>query len=423
MSEAEVGAGRLRDEADFRRYWWSRVLSLSGTVITLVALPVLVYRLSDSAFLTALVAALEAAPYLVFGLLAGALSDRWDRKSVMVTADFVNAAVMISVPVAAWLGVLTVPHVLAVAFVSPAVATFFDGANFGALPVLVGRDRIAAANAAVWGAATSIEMVLPAVVGVALAVIDPATLLVVDALSFVASGLFVRAISRLLHDPDRRREPLTRRLVASDVGEGLRFLIRHSGVRTMTIIGTVQCLSGGGFVALIVVWCDRVLGVGTQGLRFGLVYGGWSVGALLASLLLPRLLRHTTPASVALVALPVAAVLGIATALMTQWVLASLGLLAWGTAYTLVVVNSISYRQQVTPEHLLGRVNTAGRMLSWGAGWTLGAVLGGTLGHVLGVRQALVAVASLGLVSVVVAWTSPLRRLALQLETDPVSPA
>lgn len=98
-------------------------------------------------------------------------------------------------------------------------------------------------------------------------------------------------------------------------------------------------------------------------------------------------------------------------------------LLARGTAYTLVVVNSISYRQQVTPEHLLGRVNTAGRMLSWGAGWTLGAVLGGTLGHVLGAGPALVAVASLGLVSVVVAWTSPLRRLALQLETEPVSPA
>jgi len=233
----------------------------------------------------------------------------------------------------------------------------------------------------------------------------------------------VRAISRLLHDPDRRREPLTRRLVASDIGEGLRFLIRHSGVRTMTIIGTVQCLSGGGFVALIVVWCDRVLGVGTQGLRFGLVYGGWSVGALLASLLLPRLLRHTTPASVALVTLPFAAVLAIATAFMTQWVLASLGLLAWGTAYTLVVVNSISYRQQVTPEHLLGRVNTAGRMLSWGAGWTLGAVIGGALGHVLGVRQALVAMAALGLVSVMVAWTSPLRRLALQLEADPVTPA
>ena len=420
MTDAPALRPRLRDEPDFRRYWWSRLLSLSGTVVTLVALPVLVYRLSDSAFLTALVAALEAAPYLVFGLLAGALSDRWDRKAVMVTADFANAAVVASVPLAAWLGALTVPHVLVVAFVSPAVATFFDGANFGALPVLVGRDRIAAANAAVWGAATSIEMVLPALVGLSLAFVEPATLLVVDALSFVASGLFVRAITRFLHDPDRPRVPLTRRVVVSDIGEGLRFLGRHAGVRTMTIVGTVQCLSGGGFVALLVVWCDRVLGVGTEGLRFGLVYAGWSVGGLLASVLLPRALRYTTPASVTLAALPVAAGLGIATALATQWMLAALGMVAWGFAYTLVVVNSISYRQTVTPEHLLGRVNTAGRMLSWGLGWTGGAVLGGALGHLLGTRPALITMASIGLLSVVVAWTSPLRSVRSRSVVDTV---
>ena len=410
MSTSSVAPARLRDDADFRRYWWARVLSLTGTVITLVALPVLVYRLSDSAFLTALVSALEAAPYLIFGLLAGALSDRWDRKAVMVTADFVNAAVMMSVPLAWWLGLLTVPHVLVVAFVSPAVAVFFDGANFGGLPVLVGRERIAAANAAVWGAATTLEMVLPATVGLLLAVVEPATLLVVDALSFVASALCVRAIGRLLHDPDRARPPLTRVVLTADIAEGLRFLVRHPGVRTMTIIGTVQCLSGGGFVALIVVWCDRILGIGTEGLRFGLVYGSWSMGALVASLLLPRLLRRTSPAAIALRALPPAALLGVAAALATHWVWACLGMLAWSVAYTLVVVNSISYRQQVTPEPLLGRVNTAGRMLSWGLGWTLGAVVGGGLGQLLGLRPALVTMAALGVVSVLVAWTSPLRR-------------
>jgi predicted MFS family arabinose efflux permease len=74
-----------------------------------------------------------------------------------------------------------------------------------------------------------------------------------------------------------------------------------------------------------------------------------------------------------------------------------------------VVVNTISYRQQVTPEPLLGRVNTAGRMLSWGVGWTLGAVAGGVLSHQIGVRPAMVTMASLSVVAVLVAWTSPLR--------------
>jgi MFS family permease len=205
LSTRHRGEARLRDDPDFRRYWWSRLLSVIGTIISYVALPVLVYRMSGSAMLTALVAGLEAAPYLVFGLFAGALSDRWNRRAVMVVADVVDAASIASVPVAYWLGVLTVPHVLLVAFVVPAVAVFFDGANFGALPVLVGRDRIARANASVFGAATSAEIVLPSLVGVGLAVMHPAAMLAVDALSYLGSAVLVASISRPLHDSSRPR--------------------------------------------------------------------------------------------------------------------------------------------------------------------------------------------------------------------------
>jgi hypothetical protein len=85
------------------------------------------------------------------------------------------------------------------------------------------------------------------------------------------------------------------------------------------------------------------------------------------------------------------------------------GLFAWSCAYTMVVVNAISYRQQVTPEHLLSRVNTAGRMLSWGLGGTVGAAMAGALESLVGIRLALVMVACLTLVGVAIAWTSPLR--------------
>lgn len=382
---------------------------MGGSMVTLVALPVLVYRLSGSTFLTALVSALEAVPYLAFGLLSGALSDRWDRRGMMVGADLVAAGLMGSVPVAYWLGLLTVPHVLVVAFAAPAATVFFDGANFGALPVLVGRDRIAEANAAVWGAATVVEMVTPAAVGIALAVVSPATLIAVDALSFAASAFFVRAITRLLQDPDRLRARFTKGAMRRDIREGLVFLVRHPGVRTMTMIGTLQCMAGGGFVALNVIWCDRVLGIGTSGLEFGLVFSAWGVGGIIATTALPRLLRRTSAARIALGALPVSAVIGIATPFAHWWVLAALGVFGWSVAYMLFAVNSISYRQQVTPEHLLGRVNTAGRMLSWGLGWTSGAFLGGALASLVEVQHAMSAMAALALVGCVVAWTSPLR--------------
>ncbi|WP_170284749.1 MFS transporter [Kribbella amoyensis] len=403
---------RLRDDADFRRYWLARAFSITGSMVTAIALPVLVYRLSGSPFLTALVSALEAAPYLLAGLFAGALSDRWNRRRVMISADLVNAVVIGSIPLAHWLGVLTVAHVLVVGCLVQSIYTFFDGANFGALPVLVGRERVAQANAAVWTASSLIELMVPPLAGLVLAVLSPATLLALDALSFVASAAAVRGIIRSMSQVREGRPPLRPRVLFADIGEGIRFLVRHPGVRTMTIVGALQSFAGGGFVALMVVWCDRVLHIGTSGLRFGLVFGAWGIGGMAAAVGLPRLLRRVRPAAITLFALPVSAVLGIVTALVPTWPLAAIALLTWGSAYMLVIVNSITYRQQVTPEHLLGRVNTAGRMLSWGVGWTLGAIVGGVLGGHLGVRAAMVVLGVAGFGAVLVAWTSPLRRLA-----------
>lgn len=403
---------RLRDDPDFRRYWLARALSVTGSMVTAIALPVLVYRLTGSTVLTALVSALEAAPYLVTGLFAGALADRWNRRRVMVNSDLVNAVLVGSVPVAHLLDVLTVAHVLVVAFLVQSVYTFFDGANFGALPVLVGRARVAQANSVVWTASSLIELFVPPLAGLSLAVLNPASLLTLDALSFVGSALAVRGILRAMSEQRDGQQPLRTRVVLADIAEGLRYLVGHAGVRTMTIIGSLQSFAGGGFMALMVVWCDRVLHVGTSGLRFGLVWGTWGIGGLIAAVGLPRLLKRMSPAAITLYALPVSALLGIITPLAPGWELAAIALLVWGSAYVLVIVNTISYRQQVTPEHLLGRVNTAARMLSWGLGWTFGSVAGGVLGNRYGVRTGMVVMGSFILVAVAVAWTSPLRRIA-----------
>jgi MFS family permease len=381
-------------------------------MVTAIALPVLVYRLSGSTVLTALVTALESAPYLLAGLFAGALADRWNRRRVMVTADLINAVLVGSVPVAHLLGVLTVAQVLAVAFTVQSVFTFFDGANFGALPVLVGRARVAAANSAVWTASSLIELFVPPLTGLLLAVLDPASLLTLDALSFAASAFAVRGIVRAMSESRTDLPPLRPRVVLRDIGAGLSYLVHHAGVRTMTIIGSVQSFAGGGFMALIVVWCDRVLHVGTSGLRFGLVWGTWGIGGLIAALSLPRLLKRLPPAAITLYALPMSAVLGVLSPLSPHWIVAALALLVWGSAYVLVIVNAISYRQQVTPENLLGRVNTAGRMLSWGVGWTFGSVAGGLLGKAVGIRSGMVLMGLCAFAGVVVAWTSPLRRIA-----------
>ena len=88
----------LRHHRDFRRYWVARQVSIAGTLVTAVALPVLVYRLSGSPSLTALITVVEGVPYLLFGLFSGALSDRLDRRRVMVVADVVAGLTIASVP-------------------------------------------------------------------------------------------------------------------------------------------------------------------------------------------------------------------------------------------------------------------------------------------------------------------------------------
>jgi MFS family permease len=159
----------------------------------------------------------------------------------------------------------------------------------------------------------------------------------------------------------------------------------------------------------MVVWIDQRLDIGTEGLRFGLVFGAWSVGGLAASLALTALVRRYSAARITLAALPVSAAAAVVVPFLTTWWVAAGALVVWGVFYQLVVVNSITYRQQVTPEHLLGRVNTAGRMLAWGLGWTGGAFLAGALVGWLGLVPTLVLLSLTGVAATVVAWTSPLR--------------
>ena len=401
----------LRRHRDFRRYWIAREVSIAGTLVTAVGLPVLVYRLTGSPSLTALITVVEGLPYLMLGLFSGALSDRLDRRRVMVAADVVAAVTMASVPVAWWLGSLTAAHALVAGFLTQAAFVFFDGAAFGALPAIVGRERIGQANAAVWGVGSFLDLGVPMLTGVALAFVHPATLLALDALSFLVSAACVAAIRTRLSQPREGQQAMRPRVLLAEVVVGLRFLWGHVGVRSQTVIGFLLSLSGAGFMALSVPYADRLLDVGTSGWRFGLVFAAWGIGGMVVAVLTPRLLRVVTPNRLALLWLPVAAGSGIVVATASSWPVAVAVMVLWGISYQGVVLNSMTYRQQVTPEPLLGRVNTAGRMLSFGVGWTVGALGASALVGLVGLRPALVAVVSVGLVAAAFGWLSPLRTL------------
>ncbi|MET7402414.1 MFS transporter, partial [Dactylosporangium sp. NPDC005572] len=138
----------LRADPAWRRFLLARAVSWSGSALTLVALPMLMFQATGSPALTALLTAVEALPYLLFGLFAGAYADRWDRRRIMVLTSVAEAVLLAGIPAAAALDILTPGHIVAVAAACATAAVFFDAASFAALPALVGRARIARATAA-----------------------------------------------------------------------------------------------------------------------------------------------------------------------------------------------------------------------------------------------------------------------------------
>ncbi|MBW4717779.1 MFS transporter [Saccharothrix obliqua] len=394
---------------DFSRYLTARLLSVTGSLVAVVALPVLVYRLTGSAGWTSAVAMAEALPYLVFGLLAGAVADRVDRRRLMVGADLVVAAGMVSVPVAWWLDALTAPHVVAVAFLAQTAFVFFDAANFGALPSLVGKENITAAYARLFGRTTAAELVVPGLAGLVVASVAPAGLLAVNVLTATGSAMLINAIRGALSTP---REDATTLL--GDIGSGLRFLWGHGIVRTLTLVGATHSAAAGAWVAMLVPWADRVLGVAPSGdARLAVLFSCWGVGALVAAKVLPRLTERWGGARVALGALPISLLCGASTLVTTHWVAACAVAVAWGAAHSTVVLNSITYRQQVCPPGLQSRVNTTARMVSWGLGQPAGAALAGAAALAGGPRAGLAAGVAVLLVGVALAWATPtLRRAA-----------
>ncbi|MCO1581513.1 MFS transporter [Crossiella sp. SN42] len=400
----------LRRDPDFRRYLAARVISVAGSRVTLVALPILVYQLTGSAAWSAAMAAAETLPYLLFGLFAGVLADRLDRRGLMVAADLLNAALLVSIPVTWALGGLTVEHVVVAGFLSQTLFVVFDAANFGALPTLVGKDRTTSAYATVSGMTTVVEMVVPPLATLAVTLLSPAPMLTVDVLSYAISALLLRAIVRPLSAPDRAGRPRSLADIRTDVRGGLTFLWRHPTVRTLTLVGATHSAAGGAWVAMLLPWADRSLGVPPSGdPRLAVLTSCWGVGALLAAKLVPTLSRRLGPARLALRALPASLLCGLLVVFSSHWLLGAVAAVAWGTAYTTVVINAITFRQQVTPDELQGRVNTTARMLSYGLGQPLGATLAGVVAVAASPSAGLAAAVGVLAVGVVLAWCSPLR--------------
>ena len=392
----------------FRTFVVARAICWAGNAVTLVALPFLVYQQSGSALLSGVTFAVESLPYLLFGLFAGAVADRFDRKSILVVAQMLSAVALASIPLANVAGDVLIVHALTVAFLVSTVFVFYDAASFGVVPALVGRDRIADATGTLVSVGTVIGIAGPLLGGVAATALSPAAAIAIDACCY----LLAAALTATIAIPPNAVEAVPGRRISDQIGEGLRYIWQQPVVRALTLVGIGVSLANGVVVGLMVVVGVRRLGLGDGDARLGALYAATALGAFLISLVSAKIQRVVDTGKITLAGIAVSAGAMLLWA-QTPWFVVSLVILVvYQAANTMIIVNGIVVRQSITPDELQSRVNTTARMIAMG-GTPFGAATGGAVAQVCGVGVAVSAGAVALLCSAFVGWRMGVARLPL----------
>jgi len=414
---------------DFRQLWVAETASHVGTQVVGVALPVVaVAVLAATPLEMGVLTALETAAFLLIALPAGAWVDRWRRQRVLVRADTVRALALATIPVAYLLDALTLGQLYVVAAVVGTATVFFDVAYQSYLPTIVDRSQLTDGNGKLEISRAVAQVAGPGLTGVLLRVLAAPVLLVVTALGYLLSALFVSRIRHVDVVPDRS----TRRRLREEIAEGLGFVVRHRLLRRIVACTGTGNLFGAITGTLLALYVLRTLGLSESTL--GLVLSAGAAGGLAGAFTAAPLGRLIGDGR----AIPLSAVaFGSFAALTPLAVLvdgpARIGALVAGgigASWAVVVYNvlQVSFRQRLCPPHLLGRMNASVRFIVFGT-MPLGGLLGGVLGTAIGIVPALwVAVAGqlLAAVPVVVSPLVGMRDLPLELDETArpeVSPA
>ncbi|TDV55414.1 MFS transporter [Actinophytocola oryzae] len=404
----------------FWRYWSAAAVSQSGTAVTAVALPlVAVTTLDASAFEVSLLTVATYLAWAVIGLPAGVFVQRLPLRATQIVMDVLRAVAIGSVPVAWWLGGLTMTHLVAAALVISFANVVFDVGSQTFLPSIVSREELTRRNSLVSATHSATMLGGPSIGGVVVQVLGAVPTLLVDAVSFVVSAVLLRGLPRGSAPAEPDRPPM-----GVMIREGWHFVTRHPVMGPCMWGATADNFANGALMAIIPVFLVRDLHASPA--LVGVLIAADGVGSLIGATLAPWLTARLGSAR----ALLVGAVGGAAVALlmpsghgvwgMVAFAVANVG---FGIGVVVFSINARTHRQVASPPELLSRVIATVRIVSWGA-IPFGALLGGTVATVLGPRGGLWVACLLTLVGPAVVWFSPIRRLRDLVDAPaPVAPA
>jgi hypothetical protein len=382
--------GQLAKNRSFTLFWSGETVSLFGTQVTLLALPLTaVLTLHATAAQLGFVRFLEAFPYVLFTLIFGAWADRRRRRPILILANAARGVLISLVPLLAVLHMLRLPPLALIAFGVGVFTVLFDVTWLAYVPTLITTGELVEANGKVATSSSAAEVAGPGLGGLLVQVLSAPLALLADSVSYIVATITLLVIRT--PEPKPRTSGDQRKRLRRDIGEGIQLAWRNVYLRAIMMMSGLWNMLFGIADTVFVLYAVRELHL--QAGTLGAIFGVGAVGGLVGTAISTRLGQRGR----------FGPILGIAfTFGCTPWLLLpAIGgslpvrVVGFTLAYFLVrlglglwTVLVISFRQVITPNHLLGRVSASLRFVSYGLG-ALGFLLAGGLASLVGLHMAL----------------------------------
>ncbi|MEV6148963.1 MFS transporter [Nonomuraea sp. NPDC052129] len=397
----------------------STALSNLADGVLKVGAPLLAVSMTRSPTLVSLTGAAATLPWLLFALHAGAIADRLDRRRIMVLANLARSAVLAATAALGLLGLVNLWVVLAAVLIAGVAEVFADTSAQSVLPMAVPPERITAAN----GRVQSVQMIGNEFAGAPIAgllvTLLPAAVFGAPALLYGAAGLLLLGM-RGSYGTAATAGP--RRSLLRDIVAAQRYLWSQRFLRTLAVSAGLLNFASAAYFGVFVLWAvgdGSRIGLSPSG--YGLMMTAMAVGAVAGSLVSERASGLLGEGRTLVGAWLVSALLYLVPVVWpVAWLLYPTSVV-WGVTGAVANVLVISTRQRLIPPELLGRVNSAYRLIGMG-GMPVGAALGGVVAELAGLTAVLLGATGVCLVGVGLVWRALHDRISHPLTSAPSVP-
>jgi MFS family permease len=419
---------RLIRNPDFQKLWTAQSISVFGSQISELAIPLAAaIILNVDPFAFAMLATVEFLPFILFTLPAGAWVDRLPRRPILILGDLGRAIALSTIPLAYVLGSLSIWQLYVVGFVTGTFTVFFDVANQSYLPAIVERDQLVEGNAKLQVSQSAAEIAGPGVAGYLVSIVQAPFAILLDALSFVASAVGIFLIRRteppiVRHVDDAGRPKGS---LVQEVREGLGFVLGNSSLRAMAASSATFNFASYVLFSIYILYAVNELHL--RAATIGVVFAIGNVGTLIGAMLANRVPRWLGLGPTIIGSIFIGGFVGVLVAIAPSGDAAIPYLVAsgifGGVGRMVHLVNTVSFRQAICPPRMQGRMNATMRFLNWGT-IPIGSVLSGILASTIGLHDTIWVGAILFFIPAVFPLLSPvraLRTLPVQIDTEEVA--